>query len=77
MLHYQGQCTQGFIAPERLNNPQLLVSKAVDVYSVGMIFFMIFRRQNPSENIDRNAIEFCANAATLIAPAPSLQLSKP
>ena len=64
MLHYHGQCTQGFIAPERLNNPQLRLSKAVDVYSVGIMFFVIFRRQNPTKNIDRNTKEilrYCRN----------------
>ena len=57
-----GQWTRGYIAPERLNNPQDRVSKAMDVYSVGMIFYVILSRQPPSADVFRNKVDvanFC------------------
>ena len=58
----KGQWTPGFIAPERLNNQELRVGKAMDVYSIGMIFYVILRRQPPWEDVLRNNEEiarFC------------------
>ena len=52
-----GEWTQGYIAPERLSNPRLRVTKAMDVYSVGMIFYVILRRQHPSRDVFRNKEE--------------------
>ena len=52
-----GEWTQGYIAPERLNNLQLRVSKAMDAYSVGMVFYVIMRRQSPSKDVDQNLKE--------------------
>jgi len=51
---HKSQWTRGYIAPERMNNPQHRVSKAMDVYSVGMIFYVILRRQQPVEDIKQN-----------------------
>ena len=61
-LSMNGECTPGFIAPERMNNPQLRVSKAMDVYSIGMIFYGIMRRVHPTRDMDQNKKEitqFC------------------
>ena len=56
------QWTHGFIAPERLNNPQHRVSRAMDVYSVGMIFYVILSRHPPSNDVHTNKekiTQFC------------------
>ena len=44
--------TQGFVAPERLQDSSKRVSKAMDVYSVGVIFYAILTRKNPPKNAD-------------------------
>ena len=54
---YRGEWTQGYVAPERLYNPNLRASKAMDVYSFGMTFFAILRRQHPSIDVNRNKEE--------------------
>ena len=44
--------TQGFVAPERLQDSSKRVSKAMDVYSVGVIFYAILTRKNPPPKAD-------------------------
>ena len=66
-LQASSECTHGYIAPERLNNPQLRVSKAMDVYSVGMIFHGIMRRVQPTRDVGENKkdiIQYCLQANT-------------
>ena len=58
----QGQQTRGYVAPERLNNRRLRVSKPMDVYSVGIIFYVVLSRQRPFNEINetKNEItQFC------------------
>ena len=45
--HCDTLCALDYIAPERLDNPELRITEAMDVYSVGMIFYAIMRRQHP------------------------------
>ena len=53
-VHY-GQSTRGYVAPERLNNnPEKRVNRAMDIYSIKMIFFTIFRRIPPSFDANQN-----------------------
>ena len=60
-VHY-GQWTCGYVAPERLNNPEKRVNRAMNIYSIGMIFFAIFRRILPSFDANQNkndSAQFC------------------
>ena len=50
----RSEWTEGYIAPEKLNQPGLRVTKAMDVFSVGMIFYVILRREHPNIDVDRN-----------------------
>ena len=66
--------TRGYIAPERLSNPDLRVSKAMDVYSVGMIFSGVLRRQRPTENVGLNRdqiIQYCLQSTSKQGPIVS------
>ena len=44
--------TQGFVAPERTKDPTRRISKAMDVYSVGAIFYAILTRIYPPKTAD-------------------------
>ena len=62
MIRRKNEHTEGFTAPERLKNPHLRVSKAADVYSVGMIFYIVIRRQKILRDVNQSkneVIRYC------------------
>ena len=62
MIRCKNEQTEDFIASERLKNPRLRVSKAADVYSVGMIFYIVIRRQKILRDVNQSkneVIRYC------------------
>ena len=53
----RGEQTRVYSAPERLKNPGMKVSKAMDVYSFSMILYMILSRKQPATFDSQSQVE--------------------
>ena len=56
--------TQGYTAPERIKNSKIRVSKAMDIFSVGMIFFVTMSREKLRKDVTKQVNNFFQSSSS-------------